>query len=419
MKPIKLNANLLIISLIYLSLIFSQGTQNTRYFQEWISGMVHGNFFSLYHVVPNVGALQTDNLTVPYPPFSLYLLGLTAKLLILFGGEFQPVFLISSNLTSVIFTLATYLLLALWGKKRGNLSPIWYLLTPAVFLISPILGYQDSIMSFFILGALIAAEKDRYLLAGVFAAFAIFSKQLAVMPMFGLGLLILFTAQSRTIIRAITGFAVTSLLILSPFIATNTLAAYFHAQALASVHTMMSAQNPNLPWLISMFTRITSHGIFNIESYSASPYEIQNQALRQKIYLSFALLTISVIVTYLLFWSRKIGLKQISPLYMGAVSISAYNLFSFGVHENHVFMLIPVLFAMSRDAKSREIYFAASTALGVNLLSTGGLGMTFAFFPILATANGVLYSAIGLVCLALYMWAFLKLYYSNPSKSQS
>jgi hypothetical protein len=235
--------------------------------------------------------------------------------------------------------------------------------------------------------------------------------------MFGLGLLILLTAQWRIIIRAVTGFAVTALLILSPFIATNTLGAYFHAQALASVHTMMSAQNPNLPWLISIFSRINSHGLFSIQSYSAIPYEIQNQALRQGIYLSFAILTISIIVTYLLFWSRKIGLKQISPLYIGAVSISAYNLFSFGVHENHVFMLIPVLFALTKDVKNRKIYFAASTALGVNLLSTGGLGITFAFFPILATTNGFLYSAIGLICLALYTWAFSKLFYSNPSRN--
>jgi len=417
MKRLKRNKNLFIVGSIYLLFIFSQGTQNTRYFQEWIAGFVHGDFFSLYHVVPNHGALQADNLTVPYPPFSLYLLGIVAKILIFFGGEFHSVFLIASNLTSVLFTLATALLLYYWGQKRAILSPTWYLLTPAVFLISPILGYQDSIMSFFILGALLAAEADKYFLAGACASLAIFSKQLAVMPMFGLGLLLLLTIQWRVIIKTVVGFVVTTLVILSPFIATGTLAAYFHAQALASVHTMMSAQNPNFPWLISLFSRITTHGLFSEESYSSLPYQIENQAPRQKIYLSFALLTISIIITYLLFWSRKIGIKQISPLYMGAVSISAYNLFSFGVHENHVFMLIPILFALANNEPNKRIYLAASTALGINLLSTGGLGQTFTFFPILTAVSGFAYSVVSSTCLGCYIWAFWKLARSNPKKS--
>ena len=417
MKLLKRNKNLFTVGSTYLLFIFSQGTQNTRYFQEWIAGFVHGDFFSLYHVVPNQGAMQTDNLTVPYPPFSLYLLGIVAKILIFFGGEFHSVFLMASNLTSVLFTLATVLLLYYWVQKRAILSPVWYLLTPAVFLISPILGYQDSIMSFFILGALLAAETNKYSLAGTCASLAIFSKQLAVMPMFGLGLLIFLTIQWRIIMRTVVGFVVTTLVILSPFIATGTLVAYFHAQALASVHTMMSAQNPNFPWLISLFSRITTHGLFSPDSYSSLPYQIENQALRQKIYLSFALLTISIIVTYLFIWSRRIGLKNISPLHTGAISISAYNLFSFGVHENHVFMMIPILFALANNEPNRRIYLAASTALGINLLSTGGLGQTFTFFPILTAVSGFAYSVVSATCLGCYIWAFWKLARSNPKKS--
>ena len=408
---------MLIVGTTYLSLIFSKGTQNTSYFQEWIAGLIHGNFFALYHVIPHVGVLATDNLTVPYPPFSLYMMGVVAKILIFVSGEFSSVFLIASNLTAVIFTLLTAVLLAYWGKSRGNLNPIYYLLTPTVFLISPILGYQDSIMSFFILGALLATEKEKYFLAGIAASLAVFSKQLAVMPMFGLGLLLLLTIQWRIIANALVGFVITSVLILSPFIATGTLMAYFHAQALASVHTMMSAQNPNFPWLISLVARIGSNGIFSADSYSALPYQIENQHLRQIIYLSFALLTILIILSYFFFWTRKIGVNRISPLYVGAISISAYNLFSFGVHENHVFMLLPVLFAVTYTQKSRLVYLAVGSALGLNLLSTGGLGLTFSSFPILASENGFAYSLAAGLCLMAYGWAFYELLRQNPERT--
>jgi Gpi18-like mannosyltransferase len=322
--------------------------------------------------------------------------------------------LIASNLTAVIFTLLTASLLFQWGKDKGNLAPIYYLLTPAVFLISPILGYQDSIMSFFILGALLATEKEKYFLAGIAASLAVFSKQLAVMPMFGLGLLLLLNIQWRVITKALLGFVITSVLILSPFIATGTLMAYFHAQALASVHTMMSAQNPNFPWLISLVVRVSSYGIFKAESYSSVPYQIEDQHLRQVIYLAFALLTIAIIGTYLIYWSRKIGTTKISALYVGAISITAYNLFSFGVHENHVYMLLPLLFALINNQKSKKIYLAASSALGLNLLSTGGLGLSFSSFPILAGVNGFVYSMAGGLCLVAYTWTFYELLHQSP-----
>ncbi len=405
-----------LVGFIYILLIGSKGTQNTFYFEDWIEGFIKGDFYSLYHVVPHQGILETDNLTVPYPPLSLYVLGLVAKILILFGGEFPSVFLVASNLTSVIFTFLTALLLGFWGKDKAISKPIIYLLTPAVFLISPILGYQDTIMSFFILAALLLAEKERYLLAGIAASLAVFSKQLAVMPMFGLGLLILFSTNWQTVMKALVGFFSASVAILSPFLITGTVIAYFQAQALASVHTMMSAQNPNFPWLLSLIMRIKSQGILNSDSYSALPYHIDNQIWRQRVYLLFGALTIMIIMLYLLYWSRKIGRSSIAPLYVGAVAISAYNLFSFGVHENHVFMLIPILFALTNSQVGKRVYFAASTALGLNLFATGGLGLSVPNFTSLAGTNGLAYSAIGSLCLAGYFWTFYELMRTNPYK---
>ena len=402
------------VGIFYLLLTISKGTHNMNYFEEWVAGFIRGDFFTLYHVVPNQGILETDNLTVPYPPFSLYMLGAVAKILIFFGGEFSSVFLVASNLTSVVFTFLTAGLLWYWGRTRGGLRPLFYLITPAVFLISPILGYQDSIMSFFIVASLITAENQRYFATGLLASFAVFSKQLAVMPMFGLGLLVLFSLNWKAIYRAVSGFALGFLVILSPFIFTGTLTAYFRAQGLASVHTMMSAQNPNIPWVVGLFSRIGEYGFNDSRSYSALPLRIADDNLRQVLYLSFGAITVAAILAWLLFWTKRVGARNISPIYTGAVAISAYNLLSFGVHENHFFMAIPVLFALAVTQQTRRIYLLASGGLALNLLATCGLGRSVAAISPITQISGELYTATSMVSLALYVWAMLSLVRIKP-----
>jgi hypothetical protein len=399
----------------YLAFVSSKGTHNSDNFVMWISGFLDGNFFSLYHTVPYQGVLASESLMVPYPPLSLYILGVVAKVIVFFAGDSSNAILIATNLTSIIFTFMTAALLAFLGRTNSIMSPVLYLLTPVVFLISPILGYQDSIMSFFVLAAFIAAEKKSWALSAAMAAMAVLTKQLAVMPIFGLGLIILLTLQWRIIIRFTITFLLISTTILSPFILTGTLPAYFRAQGLASVHTMMSAQNPNVPWLIGHVSRIIDHGIFNAESYSALPLRIVNDNLRQFLYLSFGAFSALFILFWFFYWMKKLDGFQISPIFAGALAISSYNLFSFGVHENHAFMLMPILFAVVGNRQNRKIYVLASTALAINLIATSGLGRSLPSVPVLIYESGFLYSLVSIICLILYTLALWELWKTRPA----
>jgi hypothetical protein len=399
----------------YLAFVSSKGTHNSDNFVMWISDFLNGNFFPLYHTVPYQGVLASESLMVPYPPLSLYILGVVAKVIVFFAGDSSNAILIATNLTSIIFTFMTAALLAFLGRTNSIMSPVLYLLTPVVFLISPILGYQDSIMSFFVLAAFIAAEKKSWALSAAMAAMAILTKQLAVMPIFGLGLIVLLTLQWRIIIRFTITFLLISATILSPFILTGTLPAYFRAQGLASVHTMMSAQNPNVPWLIGQISRIIDHGIFNVESYSALPLRIVNDTLRQFLYLSFGAFSALFILFWFFYWMKKLDGFQISPIFAGALAISSYNLFSFGVHENHAFMLMPILFAVVGNRQNRKIYVLASTALAINLIATSGLGRSLPSVPVLIYESGFLYSLVSIICLVLYTLALWELWKTRPT----
>jgi hypothetical protein len=267
---------------------------------------------------------------------------------------------------------------------------------------------------FGVLAAFVAAEKKSWAISASMASMAILTKQLAVMPIFGLGIIILLTLQWRIILRFTITFFVVSATILSPFILTGTLPAYFRAQGLASVHTMMSAQNPNVPWLIAQISRIIDHGIFNTDSYSTLPLRIMNDTLRQLLYLSFGAFSALFILAWFYYWFRKRQVNQISPLFAGAIAVSSYNLFSFGVHENHAFMLMPILFALVGNGAKRRIYVLATTALAINLVATSGLGRSVTSIPIVVYESGFLYTLISIICLVLYSLALWELWRIKP-----
>jgi hypothetical protein len=407
-------AKYFLVLLGYLALVSSRGTHNSDNFVTWVSEFLEGDFYSQYHTVPNEGVLESDSLMVPYPPLSLYILGAVAKFVTLFAGNSSGDLLIAINLASITFTFMTAALLAFWGRSHLIMSPMLYLLTPVVLLMAPVLGYQDSVMSFFVLAAFVAAEKKTWTISAAMAAMAILTKQLAVMPIFGLGLIVLLTLQWRVILRFTATFLFVSATILSPFILTGTLPAYFRAQGLASVHTMMSAQNPNVPWLIAQISRIVDHGLLNANSYSTSPLRIVNDNLRQVLYLSFGAFSAMFILAWFFYWFKVRQTSQISPLFAGAIAIGSYNLFSFGVHENHVFMLVPILFALVGKGASRRIYMLVTTALAINLVATMGLGRSVSWVPIVVYENGFLYSLISMICLVLYSLAMWELWRTKP-----
>jgi hypothetical protein len=269
-------------------------------------------------------------------------------------------------------------------------------------------------MAFFILASLALADRKSYFLCGLVASMAVFSKQLAVMPTFALALLVLLTLQWRLISRFASGFIFGFLTILSPFILTGTLPAYFKAQGLASVHTMMSAQNPNVPWLIGLIARISKFGFLDGRTYSAVPIRIEEDALRQFLYLGFGVITVLVIVAWFFYWTCLNKTKDISALSAGVFAIVTYNLFNFGVHENHVFMVLPALFALTSNPRMRKAYFLTSTALALNLLATGGLGRSIDTFPLLTQSSGELYTFLSAVCMVLYLIAFIDLALTRP-----
>ena len=403
----------------YVVQLASEGTHNMSYYVLWTKSIVEGRLLEIYHATPESVIQNSDSLTVPYTPLSQYLTAATSWLLLKFLPNERSSFVISVNLTCVIFTFLTA---ACFYKARKNLdikSPVLFLATPAVILISPILGYEDSIMTFFLVVTLISVKNQKYFIGGLLAGCAVLSKQLTLMPIVAIFLLLLYSKKLVPIFRFISGAGVSACVILSPFIMSGNILLYFKAQGLTSVHTMLSAQAANFPWLGSLLYRISEWGFIDGVAKGGNGLRISNDQFRQIGYLGSGILTILIFVIWAIYWARKLGAENIDLTFGAAIMIFSYHLFNFGVHENHVYMLIPTLFLISDRFRVWEIYKLASTALTVSLFTAYGLGEKSGIFNGFSSTQSELFTAALGASFILYLLAFSQLVLTNPRRLEN
>jgi len=406
---------LVLIVCAYLSQIRSEGTHNMSYYVLWAKGVAEGQLLEIYHATSESLLQNSDSLTVPYTPLSQYFIAGTSRIFLNFLPNERATYVIAVNFICVLFTFFTALMFFLNQKTFAIKSPLVYLATPAVFLISPVLAYEDSIMSFFLVACLFSVRRKRYLLAGILGGCAVFSKQLALMPVVAIFLLILVSKRFLPTFKFLAGSVMSLILILSPFIVTGNILLYFKAQSLASVHTMLSAQAANFPWLGSLIYRCITLGPIDGFIEGGNGLRISNEGVRQIAYLGSGLATILAFTLWVIYWGRRIGARNINPIFGVAVMVFSYHLFSFGVHENHVFMLIPTLFLISRDKVAWDSYKLASMALTITLFSAYGLGHQSDLFTGSSSSQPFLFSSTLAICLLLYVFAFIKVLRIEPS----
>ncbi len=407
---------LALVVMAYVVQLASEGTHNMSYYVLWTRSIVEGSLLEIYHATPESVIQNSDSLTVPYTPLSQYLTSAVSWLVLKFLPDERASFVISVNLTCVLFTFLTALCFYRTRRKLELKSSLFFLATPAVILISPILGYEDSIMSFFLVATLISVNNQRYFVGGLLAGCAVLSKQLTLMPIVAIFLLILYSKKLIPVFRFMSGAAVSACVILSPFIFSGSILLYFKAQGLTSVHTMLSAQAANFPWLGSLLYRMSELGVIDGFVEGGNGLRISNDQFRQLGYLGSGILTILVFSTWAIYWGRKLGSQNIDMTFGAAVMIFSYHLFNFGVHENHIYMLIPTLFLLSNRFEVWKIYKLASTALAISLISAYGFGEQSRIFNGFSSAHPELFTAALGVSLILYLLAFSQLLLSNPRR---
>lgn len=164
-----------------------------------------------------------------------------------------------------------------------------------------------------------------------------------------------------------------AIVVLSPFIVTNNLLPYLKNQLLASTHTMLSAQQPNIPMIFSVILNCIKRGLTLGVSENPYIYNIEPQSLRRIIYLSIALILILSILSTS--WVLARIDSETAPFEVASAAVLLYGILNSGVHENHISMAAPLLLMVRGDI-FRTIKLAFYIVFPVNLILLYGFGRT-------------------------------------------
>lgn len=389
-------------ALLVTPFIAKPGTHNMYYYVNWTKGFLNGDLFELYHVGTYV---SQDNLTIPYTPVSLFLIGGMGKLLTTFFGFSDTVFMVAVNLTGILATVFTTLLIMKWSDKH-SIHHKYYLLSPAVLLISPILGYEDTISGLFLIIACKRFSQHRYYLFGIFGVLAVMTKQLAAIPIAGLVILLVLTRPGDGLKKFISAAIPTFLLILSPFIVNGTLIDYLKNQFLTSVHTMLTANSSNFPWILSMIYNVSSNGISKGLQSSGFGVVIENPILRITTYGFLGLLVILVILYLSVKLKRSVLPWETQTFIIAYASCLTYYFFSAGVHQNHIFLAIPTLFMILEIREFKYSYAIITMAVILEQLTTYGLGLGNSLGQHFIVRNSMLVNLLSIISILLYSYCF-------------
>lgn len=398
---------IVLVSFFYIIGILSKGVINVDYYVEWTRAIVHGNLFEIYNI-ENGKSISAENKTliVPYPPLSLYLLWLFAKLVLFFVPETDTSLLIACNTLAVFANFATVFLIKFMSPQLYSKRYRFYLFSPTVLLMSPILGYQDSVMIFLIVSALFLIQSEKIFLGGIFFGAAIMTKQLAFMPAFAIFIFFIFMGHWQKLLKWVSGIICISTIVLSPFIVSGNLFAYIESQVLASVHTMLAPQTANIPWLITLIYNVITNGLLGGFAIGGNGLRIGDDALRQIAYLSFGVICILIFLLWLIMSIRKYGRESMNIWSASAFMILSYYLFAVGVHENHIFMAFAIILCIPQQIEAVKAYILLSVGLFLHLYTSWGLGRSFQEFSDATHLSLTSYSMVTLIVLAIYIYSF-------------
>ena len=394
----------------------SRGTPNLPIYEEWASEISKGLLFELYHIEDGQSTSTTiGELIVPYPPISLFVFWIFAQLSkVLTVGNFVSWGFIV-NLSAVTATFFTAVVLSKSGKVFGSRTYLYFLASPVVFLLSPILGYQDALMTLFLVLGLHCLTRDHYALTGLFFGFALMSKQLSLMPIAAVIFVLLLQQKFHAFAKICGALLITILIVLSPFILTRNLFAYLESQALASVHTMLAAQTANFPYVITFIHRSIQEGFWEGLFMGGNGLRILDDQLRQLAYFGFAFIAGIVFLIWVIYFRRRFGLRAINYWQVVSMMIFAYYLFCAGVHENHIFMALPLLLCLPASIEIKKIYLAFSIALFLHLLISWGVGASFPDVTNYLSNSGSANTLGTLIAFLCYLYAFVQLWKFTPA----
>lgn len=324
--------------------------------------------------------------TTDYPPLALEQLMVVGRVYRAIDPDFANTPTLSAlvKLPGILAELLLLIVVLTWGRRRfGERAAFWTAaaiwLNPAIWLDGAVLGYLDAQMAVPAVLSVLAIGAGAWPLAGALLAAAVLTKVQAVVIVPVLVVSVL-RKSSRPVADGMLfvagGIIVTAIAIL-PFAARGALPNMVQAIASLARHNMISGYGLNIWWVLTWIVRSIDSldlGWWRAFTLEVSILQISDWA---RLYpdprpLSTALTVVS------LGWAawRACASRSLSEIAaLSAWSVYAYSMFNIPVHENHLYLAVPMLaIAAATERRLRPVLYAVSGVVAVNLYLFYGLG---------------------------------------------
>jgi hypothetical protein len=371
-----------------------EGTEDVLVWKTWSYGALAQGVSRLYGVGGHPaerGLVRWGErvTTVDYPPIALYQLAATGAVYRAFFPSFDNTRWLNAaiKLPGVLAEIAlSWLLYAAIARRYGPSAGVWaaaaYWCNPAVVLSGAVLGYLDASMTLPAVAAVAAAAFGAPLLAGGLLAISILTKLQAIFILPVIPLVLWNTDRTRgakRIVRASAAAIVTSVAVLIPYLQAGALRNV--AQGVGSLlrHDMLSADAANLWWVITWIMR-ASYAAGELGAWTAWTMTLRILGMSTLVKLGYphprpiATLSIAAATAWALWRARNV-VDLAGTCATAAFIVHAYFMLGVAVHENHLYLAVPLLAAAAAGRpRLRPVLIGVSVICTLNLLLFFGLG---------------------------------------------
>lgn len=369
---------------------------------------------------PHGHTVSLGDIEVPvvYPPLALYELGIVGRVhLALSDGRFPNDEGLTKTIKSTIALLDAVLaaLIFLIVRRAASERAAWwaaaaYWLNPAVLMITA-LGYIDVTLAIPAVGALVAASYGRPRLAGALFAAAVLTKPqgLFLAPAAALALWNAGAAHAATrrLVTAAASSAIAAAIIIAPNVAAGTTYDMLRSVAVLAGHDMLSGLAANVWWIVSyLFEAAAAGGQGLRAALIVHPQVLTHAYVMERGFPNPRLVAV-VLFGGAVVWAlmtavraRDLGLHAA----LAAFIVTAYFTLSVQVHENHFFLVLPLLvIAAALRGEFVPVLAALSISFALNLylmFGTSGDGPPDWTIAVAGIDSTVLLAAVNCVLLA-------------------
>ena len=333
-----------------------------------------------------------DVATVNYPPVALYAFAGVGRL---YQAAF-PTFPASIALTIAIKLLGVLagagLTMLIWsavtsfdGSAGGRWAALAFWANPAVILHGAVLGYFDVVFALPAVAALVAASRQQAATAGALLAISCLTKPqgILVLPALAVALSPRRTGSWRASGLALFAAALAASVCLAPIVAAGAFGNMCAAVARLVTGGLLSGDALNAWWLVTYFGQVVhdlgggtltaalTQPVVNVSIPDFFARAGMDASVGMFAALGLGAWTAVVAAVGWATWQARDGADLPGLSALAAFTVHAYAVLALQVHENHLFLALPLLAIVAASRPQYRTLFLAVTgiaALNLNLM---------------------------------------------------